>query len=56
MKKLEEIVRAASMSSIKGSVTGKVFYEAIENINFIQHEIKHIFTIKPTFSKYNEVD
>ena len=56
MKKLKETVRAASMSSIKGSMTGRAFYEAIKNISFIQHEIKHIFTVKPIFAKYIEAN
>ena len=25
-------------------------------MSFIHHEIKHIFTVKPTFTKYIEVD
>ena len=44
------------MSSIKGSMKGKSFYKAIENISFIHHEIKHICTVKPTFAKYTKVD
>jgi len=41
---------------IKGSMTGRDFYEAISNISFIQHEIKHILVVKPTFPRYTKVD
>lgn len=48
MKKLQDIAKDTPKSSnIKGSMTGGVFYEAMNNINFIQHERKHILTINP---------
>ena len=25
-------------------------------MSFIQHDIKHIFVVKPTFARYNKVD
>lgn len=56
MKELKEVVRSTYMSSIPGYMKGKQFYNVVEDINFIHHEIKHIFTIKPTFTKYIEVD
>lgn len=57
MKKLQDISKdTAKSSSIKGSMTRRDFYEAINNISVIQHEIKHIFSVKPTFSRYTEVD
>ncbi|WP_431002911.1 hypothetical protein [Klebsiella pneumoniae] len=42
-------------SSIKGSITGRDLYEAIENICFIQNEIQHVFPVKATFTKHTEV-
>jgi hypothetical protein len=57
MKKLKDIAKDTTKSShIKGAMTGKYFYEAINNMSFIQHEIKHIFVVKPTFVRYTEVD
>jgi len=57
LKKLQDIAKdTAKSSNIKGSMTRREFYEATSNICFIQNEIKHIFTVKPTFSKYTEVD
>jgi len=36
-------------------MTCRAFYKAINNICFIQHEIKQFFTVKPTFSRYTKV-
>jgi len=30
--------------------------EAINNQIYIEHELKHVFVVKPTFPKYTEVD
>ena len=57
MKKLKDISRDTSKSShIKGVMTWRAFYEAINNMSFIQHDIKHIFVVKPTFARYTGVD
>lgn len=57
MKKLKDIAKDTTKSShIKDAMIGRDFYEAISNMSFIQHEIKHIFVVKPTFSQYTEVD
>lgn len=53
LKKLQDTTKS---SNIKGSMTGRAFYEAISNICFMQNKIKHIFIVKPTFAKYTEVD
>jgi len=47
---------SSKFSRIQGSITGKAFLETLQPNISIQHEIKYIFTIKPTFSKYTEVD
>ena len=36
----------------QGSPTAKVVLQYIEDLFFLQHEIKHLFVIKPNFSKY----
>ena len=38
----------------QGSPTGKVILEYFENLFFLKNEIKHIFIVKPNFSKYAE--
>lgn len=56
-KKRQEISKDTAKSShIKGAMTGRVFYEATNNMSFTQHEIRHISVVKPTFAQYTEVD
>ena len=43
-------------SALQGIPTGKVLYKNFENLFYLQHEVKHLFVNKPTFSKYIEVD
>lgn len=51
MRKLKDISRdTVKFSNVNGVMTGRVFLEVINNDVFIQHEIKHIFVVKPTFS------
>ena len=41
---------------IQGSIIGRAFLDTLQpNIN-IQHEIRYIFIVRPTFSKYIEMD
>ena len=56
-KKLATVAKdSLKFSEIQGSIKSKAFLEAFQsNIN-IQHEIQYIFIIKPTFSKYREMD
>jgi hypothetical protein len=46
----------SKFAGIQGSITGKSFMDALQLDISIQHEIKHIFVIKPTFSKYTDMD
>jgi hypothetical protein len=46
----------SNFSGIQGSITDKAFLETLQLHLSIQHEIKHIFIIKPTFAKYTEID
>ena len=56
-QKLATVAKDSSkFLGIQGSITGKVFLETLQpNLN-IQHEIKYIFIVKATFSKYTEMD
>ena len=54
-KKLTEASNS-KFAGVQGSVTGKAFIEALQLDIDIQHEIKHIFVVKPTFSKYMDMD
>ena len=40
----------------QGVPTGKVLHKRIEDLFYLQHEIKHLFVVKPTFVRYTEVD
>jgi hypothetical protein len=56
-QKISMVVKDSSkFPAIQGSVTGKAFLETLQPDLSIQHEIKYIFTFKPTFSKYTKVD
>jgi hypothetical protein len=56
-KRLTEVSKDNSkFAGIQGSITGKAFMDALQLDISIQHEIKHIFTIKPTFAKYTDMD
>ena len=46
----------ASSSGIKSLPTGKVLYDTLENLFFLEHEVKHLFLTKPNFAKYTEAD
>jgi len=46
----------ASSSTIKALPTGEVLYDTLENLFFIEHEVKHLFLTKPNFEKYTEAD
>jgi hypothetical protein len=43
-------------AGIQESITRKSFLETLQFDLSIQHEIKHIFITKPTFSKYTKMD
>jgi hypothetical protein len=56
-KRLIEVSKDSSkFAGIQGSITGRAFMDALQLDISIQHEIKHIFVIKPTFSKYTDMD
>jgi len=40
----------------QGTPTGKVLFQYFEDFFFLQHEINHLFVIKPTFARYTEAD
>jgi len=56
-KRIREVAKdRVNTSSMKGMSTGKVLCQTFENLFYVQHEVKHIFVNKPTFSKYIEAD
>jgi hypothetical protein len=56
-KRLIEVAQDSSkFAGIQANITGRAFMEALQLDISIQHEIKHIFIIKPTFAKYTDMD
>jgi len=47
---------SASASAPKALPTGRVLYDSLENLFYVEHEIKHLFQVQPNFFKYTEVD
>ena len=54
-KKMREVSKdQANLPSSQGIPIRKVIYKKLENLFYLQHEVKHIFINKPTFSKYTK--
>lgn len=47
---------STSASGSKALPTGKVLYDSLENLFYVEHEIKHLFPIQPTFFRYTKTD
>lgn len=43
-------------SGTKALPTGRDLYDNLENLFYVEHEIKHLFTIQPIFFRYTETD
>jgi len=55
--KLREVTTSATIvSNIKGTTTPSLVLNALRDTFFILIEVKHIFLVKPTFTKYTEMD
>jgi len=56
-KRFIEVSKDSSkFAGIQENITGRAFMDALQLDIGIQHEIKHIFIIKPTFAKYTDMD
>lgn len=56
-QRLDTVAKDSSkFSGIQSSITSKAFLETLQPDINIQHEIRYIFIVKPTFSKYTEMD
>lgn len=47
---------STSTSAPKALPTGRVLYDSLENLFYVEHELKHFFPIQPTFFKYIKTD
>ena len=47
---------SSTSSSTTAFPTGKNIYDRLENLFFLEHEVKHLFPVQPNFYRYTEVD
>jgi len=47
---------SSSAAAPKTIPTGKVLFDNLENLFYMEHEIKCLFQVQPNFFKYNEAD
>lgn len=45
-----------SALGLKALPSGRVLYDNLENLFYIEHEVTHLFTIEPNFFRYTETD
>lgn len=45
---------STSALGIKALPTGRVLYDSLENLFYIEHEVKHLFQLRPNFFRYKE--
>ena len=56
-KKIREFAKEqVNKPSGQGIPIGKLLLKSFEDLFYLQHEIKHLFVIKPTFARYTEAD
>ena len=56
-EKIKEVAKdQVNTSSMTALPIGKVLYQTFEKLFYFQHDVKHLFINKHTFSKYTEVD
>lgn len=55
VERLNKLARSqASTSGVKVLPTRKVLYDHLENLLFLEHEVKHLFVNRPNFAKYTK--
>jgi len=47
---------SSSAARVKALPTGRVLYEILENLFYIEHEVKHLFTIHHNFFRYTKTN
>ena len=51
-----QITASSSSSEDTGPPFGQSLYDKLENLFFIEHEINHLFEVKPNFYRYTDAD
>lgn len=53
---IDQITSSTSASEVKALPSGQALYHNLENLFYIEHEVKHLFTIPPSFFRYTETN
>ena len=51
-----QVNASLSTSAEKALPSGHTLYNNLENLFYIEHEVKHLFTIQPNFFRYIDAD
>lgn len=52
----DQINTSSSTSAEKALPSGQILYDNLENLFYIEHEVKHLFTVHPNFYRYTDTD
>lgn len=55
-KLYQQAYNQASSSATKALHIGRVLYDSLENLFYIEHEVRHLFPVQPNFVKYTDED
>ena len=47
---------SSSSSAEKALPSGQTLYNNLENLFYIEHEVKHLFTVQPNLFRYTDAD
>jgi len=53
---IDQVNASSSTSGEKALPSSQALYDSLENLLYIEHEVKHLFTIPPNFFRYTEAD
>lgn len=53
---VDQVNASSSTSAEKALPSSQSLYNNLENIFYIEHEVKHLFTVQPNFNKYTNTD
>ena len=51
-----QVTTSSSSAGEKALPSGQSLYDNFENLSFIEHEVRHVFTFQPTFFRYTDAD
>ena len=51
-----QVTTSSSSAGEKALTSGQNLYDNLENLFFIEHEVRHLFTVQPTFFRYTDAD